>query len=367
MRNVSIMLKPSSSLCNMRCRYCFYADVADNRDIKIYGFMSLKTAEKIIDNVFADLNKGDNLTIAFQGGEPTLIGLDFYREFVRMVNEKNKGINISYAFQSNGYLIDEQWCQFFVENDVLVGISFDLLMDVHNVNRIDGRKEATGKRIMNAIRLCSQYKVKYNILTVLTASLARHPDRVYREIKKNGFEYVQFIPCLGELNEEKRTVYEITPELFAQFYSRIFKLWYEDLMKGQYVSIKLFDDIINMLSVGAVTGCGMNGQCANQIIVEADGSIYPCDFYVLDEYRAGYLTEHTLDYFINSETGKRFTQEQTDKHNCLMCQYSQICNGNCKRMRSNICFSENESFCGYRKFLDENINSLIMISRLQQL
>ena len=136
--------------------------------------------------------------------------------------------------------------------------------------------------------------MEYNVLTVLTNALARHPQQVWSWLGKENIRYVHFIPCLGELCGGA-TRFSLCPERFVSFYTQLFELWSTDLEKGQYRSVKLFDDLVNLLADGSRNACGLTGQCMPQVVVEADGSVYPCDFYALDEYRVGSVAEEPID------------------------------------------------------------------------
>ncbi len=179
MKNLSILIKPASSLCNMRCQYCFYADVAENREIQSYGIMTQKTAKSLLTSISCDLSRGDKLTLAFQGGEPTLAGLSFFRSFFAAVDELLSGITVSYAFQTNGLLLNEEWCALFKERDVLVGLSVDGTPEIHNACRLDSSGKGTYCRVHRSMELLTQHGVRFNVLTVLTSAMARHPSAVW--------------------------------------------------------------------------------------------------------------------------------------------------------------------------------------------
>ncbi len=164
MKNLNIMLKPASSLCNMRCKYCFYADVSDMREVKSFGIMKEKTVDSILNNIHNDLESGDRLHIAFQGGEPMLAGLDFYQRLVDEIGQWEKTIAVSYALQTNGILIDDEWCQFLKENNFLVGISWDILPECHDEARKDAEGKGTFKAVSKAIECLEKHQVDYNVL-----------------------------------------------------------------------------------------------------------------------------------------------------------------------------------------------------------
>jgi len=364
MREFAVMLKPASSLCNLRCKYCFYADIAEAREVRSFGIMSQETTKKVLDNIQKDLVAGDHITLSFQGGEPTLAGLPYFQAFVQIVKTWNPGIKVSYALQTNATLLDDDWCRFLAENHFLVGISLDMLPACHNAQRPDASQQGTFSRVMAAKKLLDQYKVEYNVLCTLTNELARHPTQIWKQIQQQDLRYVQFTPCMSELNTDTPSVYALTPKRFASFYTQLFPLWLDALKKNNYYSIKLFDDLVNLLALGRPTACGIDGHCRPQIIVEADGSVYPCDFYATDEYKIGSLTESSLlELFRSPNVATFLNRPHPQPALCANCRYYRICHGNCKRMQENICLQPNDSYCGYQAFLDSCIGPLSQIAR----
>lgn len=361
MKNISIMLKPASSLCNMRCQYCFYADETKMRQVRSYGLMSNETLEKILRNIRSSLQPGDQINFAFQGGEPMLAGLDFYRYFVKLVDGWGKGIRVTYALQTNGLLLDEEWCRFLAGNHFLAGISLDLLPVCHDEARRNAQGQGTYGQVMEGIRLMEQYQVEYNVLCTLTRKIAKYPQKVWKVITKNDFRWVQFTPCLDELSGEQKSPYALTPQDFASFYIQLFACWLDDYRKGAYRSIKLFDDLVNYLGRGIPTSCGINGKCQPQLVVEADGSVFPCDFYCLDEYLLGNFTEQTLEelYLLSVQSEMRVREKNAF---CRTCPYEQICGGGCKRMQQEV-YCGGEGKCGMRSFLDYSMRELRQIAR----
>lgn len=347
------MLKPASSLCNMRCTYCFYADVSSKREIKSCGIMSDKTRDVILNQVETTLDNGDHIQFIFQGGEPTLAGLSFFRSFIGNVKKWEKDLSVSYALQTNGLLIDEDWCKFLKENNFLVGVSLDILPDCHDKARKDAQGNSTYKRILDSIHLLDKYEVEYNVLCTLTNEVARYPQKVWNRIVQLGIKYVQFTPCLGELDEQEPSPYSLSPKRFASFYIQMFRFWYDAYLKGKLISIKLFDDILNLMVLGRPSSCGMNGTCQPQLVVEADGSVYPCDFYCLDEYKLGNLKVSSITELLNDQCVQRFVNRPHNRPDlCNGCPYLAFCGGNCKRMQKEICCAGSDHYCGYRDFLN---------------
>lgn len=359
MKNLSFLIKPASSLCNLKCKYCFYADVSEHRDVANMGIMNSSTLHKLIDCAFDNLDSNGVVTFAFQGGEPVLAGINYFKEFTDYANSK-KGVNqkISYAIQTNGTLIDEEWVNLFKENHFLVGISLDGYKENHNYFRLTSLNKESYSIIMKNVELLKKNEVDFNILTVLTRQLAKHPLRLYDFYVKNDFKYVQLIPCLKGLDDEEDS-FSLTPELFADFYKKFYDLWLKDFRKGNYRSFNLFDNLLLMLSNQMPYQCGLLGFCSLQLVVEGDGSVYPCDFYVLDKYKGGNLNTDSLDSIMKNM--RCFVEEKKKMSPlCSTCHYIKICHGNCKRM-NNLYFGEN--YCGYQEFLKHAIPSMIEISR----
>ena len=164
---INLLIKPASGSCNMRCRYCFYMDETSKREEENYGMMSLETLETIIRKALAETEGA--LDIGFQGGEPTLRGLDFYRKLIEIEKKHNsRGIRISPAIQTNGYLIDDEWAEFFAENHFLVGLSMDGHKDIHDANRLDATGKGTHSRVVRAAQILTRHKAEFNILVVVT-------------------------------------------------------------------------------------------------------------------------------------------------------------------------------------------------------
>lgn len=351
MKQLSIMIKPASALCNLRCKYCFYADVADLREVRSFGIMKPETTEVILDNIKESLVAGDRITFAFQGGEPTIAGLDYFRHFTSIVDTW-KGIDVHYALQTNATLLDDQWCEFLKKYNFLLGVSWDILADCHDAARVDGAGEGTSKKVLDAIYLLNRHKVEYNVLCTLTNFVARHPNQVWKQLLKHDIRYVQFTPCLDELEAEGQSEYALSPKRFASFYNQIFDLWYVDFRAGKYRSVKLFDDIVNLLGFGIPSACGINGHCSPQIVVESNGSVYPCDFYCVDEYMLGNLTELPLKQIFESPKNREFAMRPHRRPDlCQSCEFARFCGGYCKRMQRQVCCGPEDRFCGYQNFL----------------
>ncbi len=327
---ITMLIKPASSLCNMRCKYCFYADVTDHREVKSYGIMSHALLETMVKRA---LDEAEGLcSFSFQGGEPTLAGLDYFRLLIDLQKKYNtKHLQIRNAIQTNGYIIDEEWAKFFAENHFLVGLSVDGYRELHDSMRIDGAGEGTYARIMKTAALFDRYHVEYNVLCVVNNLVARHPQKVYNALKKFG--YIQFIPCIDGFDGEKQ-LYSLDGKRYAEFLKTTFDCYYQDFMSGHFVSVRNFDNYVSMLCGQPPEACGMSGFCTCYFVIEGDGSVYPCDFYVLDEFRLGNVATDSFADMRGSEQAKRFTEPSTAVHaQCDGCQWYPICRGGCRRDR----------------------------------
>lgn len=331
---LSILMKPASGNCNLRCKYCFYHSVTEIREVENYGMMKLDTLETIVKKAlqFADRF----CTFAFQGGEPTLAGLDFYKKLIEYQKLYNtKKVQVQNAIQTNGIVINDEWAKFLADNNFLVGISLDGPKDIHDLIRFDAGGSGTFTRVMNTLSLFNKYKVEYNILCVVNLYVARHINKVYNFFKKNGFKYLQFIPCLDPLNEQPGGYdYSLAPERYTGFLKNLFDQWYQDIMKGNVISIRYFDNLVGMFMGMRPEACGMSGVCNCQFVIEADGGVYPCDFYVIDEWYLGNIKDLGFEELKFSENGKRFVEvSKYMDPKCEGCKWLNLCRGGCRRSR----------------------------------
>lgn len=353
-KQISVLIKPASSGCNLRCRYCFYADISEQREVRNYGIMSLETMHHIVDKIAQELNEEGIANISFQGGEPTLAGLSYFQDFVAAFRQYPK-IDVHYSLQTNGVLIDEAWAAFFKENHFLLGVSLDGYETNMDLFRMDTKEKSVFYRVLNAIDLLKKYGVEYNILTVVTKQLAKHPRALFDFYKSHKFEYVQLIPCLPSLGETE-DLYSLTPESYKSFFLGFFDAWHESYQKGHFISVNTFENIAGMLQGYPPYQCGMIGQCHVHYVIESNGYVYPCDFYCLDEYLLGNINEDSFDTLRTSKAAQHFLLGQVcEKKVCQSCKYRKICHGSCRRM--NVCFLEEES-CSYQALLDHMIQNM---------
>jgi uncharacterized protein len=312
----------------------------------------------------------DQITFAFQGGEPTLIGLEYYKNFVIEVAKANRhNIKVSYALQSNGIHIDEAMALFFAKEKFLLGISLDGPKELHDMNRKDADGKGTYKEVHKTIELLKKHSVEFNILTVINKGVAKHPEKVLNYFKKEGFSYLQFIPCLDKLGETGNSnPFALTPGDYETFLCRLFDLWYKDIVAGVGYSIRMFDNIVQMLLGYPPESCDMTGSCSTNLVIESDGSVYPCDFFVLDEWRLGSVTTDILEDMIQGTKAEEFIMTSRDKDTaCATCDYYGICRGGCRRHRAPDSTSpiELNYYCStYKAFYTYTLERFKHIARL---
>jgi uncharacterized protein len=329
--------------------------------------MSLDTLELVIKKAleYAD---GD-CSFAFQGGEPTLAGIEFFKAAVEFQKKYNtKKLSIHNAIQTNGLSINEEWAAFFAENDFLVGLSLDGGKDLHDAQRMDAFGKGTHSRVMRTARLLEKNGAAFNVLSVVTKQMARNCAQTYQFLKKNGLRYLQFIPCIDGI-AQKRGVnpYSLAPEDYTKFLKTLFDLWFEDLKNNDYIYIRYFENLAGILNGEMPESCTLRGTCTVQYVVEADGSVYPCDFYALDDYLLGSLATDSLKEIDGKRSSLQFIeQSQKCSESCKSCEWFALCRGGCRRDRTEAeqgGASHNYYCSSYREFFHYAYARLRMIRR----
>lgn len=364
---VSVMIKPASGLCNMRCKYCFYADEMEKRGQGSFGIMSRETLQNVVRSTL-EFAEGE-CAFLFQGGEPTLAGLDFFEDCIRLQEQYNKKkVRINNALQTNGYGLNEAWCRFFAEHNFLVGLSVDGIKATHDIYRQDAVGAETYFHTLNAAKMLETAGVSFNVLTVVNAKTAPKIRRIYEQYKKLGFRWQQYITCLDPLGEEQgKQEYSLTPKAYGQFLIDLFELWFIDLEKGRQPYIRQFENYIGILMGQTPESCEQRGTCTVQHVVEADGSVYPCDFYVLDKYRLGNLNEDTMEGLHKTDTAFKFVKNSYDRMlSCKDCSYLTVCRGGCRRHWEQSGSGQGHNyFCeSYKMFFDACLPRMCRIAQL---
>lgn len=270
---------------------------------------------------------------AFQGGEPTLAGLNFFRKTVELQKKYHtKGLTIQNTIQTNGTLIDEEWAMFLGENKFLVGLSLDGPRGVNDFCRVTRQGESIFEKELETIELFRKYKVDFNVVSVVTSKTVDRIPGIYRFFRKKGFFYQQYIPCLDERYGE-HSEFSITPKAYGDFLCNLFDLWYEDFSKGLQIDIRMFSNLAQMAAGYAPEECGMCGKCNTYFVVESDGSVYPCDFYTQDHWKLGTVEDGFANLY-KSQKSREFMEISHKKEpECKECRYFYLCRGGCRRWR----------------------------------
>ena len=310
--------------------------------------MQESTAKVLIEKAlkYAD---GQTVAFAFQGGEPTLAGLPFFRYFTETVKHLNtKNSQIFYSIQTNGTLIDDEWAEFFSSEKFLVGLSLD---GDSNGNKF--RKTPSGQnsfyKILNAAQTLKNHNAEFNILTVLTGHCAENGEKIYRYFRSKGFRYIQFIPCLRPFGSDEESELYMTSDQYADFLIKVFNLYVKDYFRGNYISIRQFDNWVRLYLGEKGEQCGINGHCTFQFVAEANGNIYPCDFYCTDEYLLGNILNSDFKKMSESEISLNFIKESLDiPEKCKSCNVYALCRtGGCKRTKLSADYCK-----AYKKFFE---------------
>lgn len=361
MKGVGVLIKPASGSCNMHCDYCFYCDEAAKRRTASYGLMSVDTLRNVIKRTLMRAEK--EYSIAFQGGEPTLCGIDFFRSAVEFLNKYNKNhAQIRIALQTNGYGIDEEWAQLFAEHHFLVGLSVDGIEEIHDRYRHGNDGGSSWAHVQRAAELFDRYGADYNILTVVHRETAERIREIYPAYRARGWNYLQFITCLDPIGEKRgQKDYSLLPRTYGQFLTELYDLWYAELLSGRQPYIRQFENYIGILLGYPPESCEQRGFCDLQNVIEADGSVYPCDFYVLDEFCLGNLNTDLLPEIYARRKDLSFvTRSRIIPEECRICPYFRLCRNGCYRSRLTREGEDGRNyFCeGYRMFFDARMAQL---------
>ncbi|MGL5347217.1 MAG: anaerobic sulfatase maturase [Peptostreptococcaceae bacterium] len=367
MSSITILIKPSSSACNLDCMYCFYKDVSKNRDNYNNGFMNLDTLENIIKYVLNSNIK--NVTFMFQGGEPTLIGIDFYKKSIEFQEKYNiNNIIITNSIQTNGVNIKEDLVHFFSDNNFLVGVSLDGPKYIHDAYRFDYNHAGSYDEVMNFISLLKKYNINFNILCVVTKLSSKHIHNIYSFYKEHKFNYLQFIPCIRKFDLDiDIDNYYLNNETYLEFLDTLFSLWIEDLKEGNYIEIRNFMDYITVLKGNHPTSCGMGGFCSLHTVIESNGDVYPCDFYCVDKWKLGNINSSPLNSIRNNHKARDFFNRSLYLHKeCKNCKVFKLCGGGCRRdLEPYIDGIPSFNYkCGaIKSFLERNLDVLFQVSK----
>jgi len=353
MQPFTLLVKPSGSDCNMNCKYCFYRDRAPE-----VGQGRQRMSDEVLEKLIKDYLElhFPVAGFAWQGGEPMLMGLDFYKRVVELQKKyAAPGQQISNALQTNAILLDDIWCEFLHENNFLAGISIDGPGEFHDYYRIDHAGAGTFDKVIRAIETLKKYKVEFNTLTLLNDRNVGHPDELFDFFIENGIRYLQFIPCV-EVDPATGGIadFSITPAQYGEFSCRIFDRWVDH--GPARLSIRDFDSILSFCVAGKHTICTFDRQCSQYIVIEHTGDCFPCDFFVEPKWRLGNIFETPIEKLAAGDKKRTFARaKQNLPDKCLLCRHLAVCRGGC--MKDKLGFEDRGScesyFCeGYKRFFD---------------
>jgi len=338
-----LLAKPTGSICNLDCAYCFFLDKE-----QFYPDSQFRMSEDLLETYLRQLiesHQTDQVTIAWQGGEPTLMGLDFYRKAVTLAEQyRRPGMSLEHTLQTNGTLLDDAWCAFFKENNFLIGISIDGPRPLHDAYRVDKGGGPTFDRVMRGLRLLQKHGVEANILTAVNRVNADHPLEVYRFLRDEAAaDWIQFIPVVERINSDGQTLYQqgdtvsdrsVQPAQFGRFLSLIFDEWVRhDVGK---IFVQTFEaSLRNWLGMPSSGMCVFNQTCGLGVALEHNGDLYACDHFVEPDYILGNIEQQHMIELVASPQQRQFGLDKSSKlpQYCLNCDVRFACHGECPKNR----------------------------------
>lgn len=334
-----VMGKPSGAICNLDCSYCFFLSKEE-----LYPGSDFRMTDDVLDTYIDQLlagHRSPEVTVAWQGGEPTLMGLSFFRRVVDTVERyRRPGQHIEHTIQTNGTLIDDEWASFLAANDFLVGISIDGPREVHDAYRVDKGGKPTFDRVIRGLDQLKAHGVRWNVLTTIHRANENRGLEVYRFLRDDlGAQFIQFIPIVerpsegGILTGSQVTEQSVTPHGYGRFLIEVFENWVRRDVGTVFV--QMFDtSLANWVGVpGAV--CVHAETCGTALALEHNGDLYSCDHFVEPEHLLGNITERPMLELIASTQQVAFGK---NKHEslpgcCLQCDVRFACHGGCPKDR----------------------------------
>ena len=338
-----MLAKPTGAICNLDCAYCFFLD----KEVFYPGSkfrMSDATLEQYIKQLI-EAHQVDEVTVAWQGGEPTIMGLDFYRRAMTLVEKyRRPGMRFLHTMQTNGTLLDDDWVAFFKEHNFLIGISLDGPRVLHDVYRVDKGGGPTFDKVMRGIRLLQEHGIDYNVLTTVNRVNADYPLEVYRFLRDEvGTTWMQFIPVVERINEDGLTLRQegdqvsdrsVHPEQFGRFLSTIFDEWVQHDV-GQ-IFVQTFEAALrNWLGLDASGMCVFNQTCGSGLAIEHNGDVFSCDHFVEPAFLLGNIHDEHMIELVAAPQQLKFGQDKLDTlpRYCMTCDVRFACHGECPKNR----------------------------------
>ncbi len=338
-----LLAKPTGAMCNLDCAYCFFLD----KEL-LYPGSRFRMSDEVLEQYIRQLiesHRANPVNVAWQGGEPTLMGLDFYRRAMALAEKyRRPGMTFLHTMQTNGTLLDDEWCQFFKEHNFLIGISIDGPRELHDVYRVDKGGAPTLDKVMRGLRLLQKHGVDYNILTTVNRVNADHPREVYRFLRDEaGTDWMQFIPVVERIDADGLRLYQqgstvsersVLPEQFGRFLSTIFDEWVRHDVGRVYV--QTFEAAVrNWVGLPSSGMCVFNETCGLGLAIEHNGDLYACDHFVEPNYLLGNIQDEHMIELVSSDQQLKFGADKRDTlpGYCLDCDVRFACHGECPKNR----------------------------------
>lgn len=326
----SLLIKPTSAQCNLACSYCFYVD-RDSDPYKGAGrTMDRDTLAALVRN-YMEYSTGQAV-FAWQGGEPTLAGPEFFEEACRLQQRYGaSGQSVANSLQTNATLLDERWCEILRRYKFLVGISLDGPREIHDAYRLRRGGQGTWRRVMDSIELLQRNGIELNILCVVHKENVRKAKELYRFFRGLGVEYIQYIPIAEFEADGSAQPWAITAEEYGRFLAQTFRLWWPN---RRNVRIRFFDNLAESLAGLAAGSCSLHESCDSYCVVEHNGDVYPCDFFVREEWKLGNVRDTSFAEI--ARRGRRFEfagRKSLPNDKCEECEYVSLCHRGCPKLR----------------------------------
>lgn len=360
-RPFSLLIKPAGADCNLRCGYCFYRDRAS-----LYPETTRhRMPEEVLTRVISSYLATDQLQYAFgwQGGEPTLMGTEFFRRVTDLQQRHGRpGSLVANGLQTNALLLDDGFCAHLAKYNFLVGVSLDGPAEIHDTYRRTADGRGTHALVLQSLEALRRRKAEFNILTLVTAANAGRGGEVYRYLRDRGFLYHQYIPCVESGENGLPLPCAVDGEAWGEFLIAVFDEWSKS--DARRVSVRLFDSILAYLAGGRHNVCHMGGDCRQYFVVEYNGDVYPCDFFVRPGLKLGNIMEDDWDYFLASPVRAAFSLAKTDwPQACRGCEYLAFCSADCQKHRLGGPGSVSALCAGWRAFYAHALPCLTELAR----
>ena len=331
-----ILVKPSGPDCNLACSYCFYTCKEEYFGTDAIHRMDNQTLDLLIKKSLQ--RPGEGMGFGWQGGEPTLMGLDFFKQVIELQKRYGKGMKVSNSLQTNGILLDESWIDFLKEYSFLVGLSIDGPKHIHDTYRVGRGGQPTHASVERAARAMLDAGVAVNALTVVTEKSSRFAKEIYDYLKALGFQYMQFIPIMEMDYHDTRKVadFSVTAASYGKFLCEVFDLWLADFKDGRpTTSIRQFETYAAVYLGHEAFECTARKTCGDYLVVEHNGDVYSCDFFVEETWKLGSLhDERSLADMLNGKRQTLFGEVKAKLDNrCLRCPWLRFCYGGCPKDR----------------------------------